>query len=102
MALHEGRQLRNALSSSALANPRKRAVRKRIPCASPWLLEAPTSLHLKGVEMLAIAVMVCLGVANFSFQAFQVTPDYVEALERTWFQLTAVLIYAAWIRFFRG
>jgi hypothetical protein len=52
--------------------------------------------------MLAIAVMVCLGVANFSFQAFQVTPDYVEALERTWFQLTAVLIYAAWIRFFRG
>jgi hypothetical protein len=51
MALHKCVDSCNKSQVSYQRISNKRSVRKRIPCASPWLLEAPTSLHLKGLEM---------------------------------------------------
>lgn len=44
--------------------------------------------------MVAFVTVICLIIANFAYQAVQVQPDYVIALDRSWFQATAILIFA--------
>lgn len=44
---------------------------------------------------------VCLGltIANFIYQYFQAVPNYAVAIERSWFQITAIIVFGlvSWI-----